>query len=159
MPFKYYCLVHNVFITITTSDNTCFNVIETRQELTHPPWDTSTDHAMTGKLLLSVGGKLHPADLPPTDKDPSVFFWDIPAGINFQPEIYIDIIDYMDKKIDLLIKHECQFTWINGFMEDDFADYFRVMSQFRGIQAEFKYGEGFVGHKYLGYFADYKLLP
>lgn len=117
------------------------------------------DRQVSYEALLSVGGKLHPADLPPTDKDSSVFFWDIPVGINFQPEIYIDITDYMDKKIDLLIKHECQFSWINGFMQDDFADYFSVMSRFKGIQAEFIYGEGFVGHKYLGYFTDYRLLP
>jgi LmbE family N-acetylglucosaminyl deacetylase len=130
---------------------------------TNPPWDTSTDHAMTGKLvtevLLSVGGKLHPADLPPISKAPSVFFWDIPAGMGFEPVAYVNITDQIEQKIELIKKHQSQFAWMNTFMDDDFTDYCRTLSRMRGIQGGFKYAEGFIGHKILGYVCDYRLLP
>lgn len=131
--------------------------------LTNPPWDPSTDHGMTGKLvtevLLSVGGNLHPADFPPIDKAPSVFFWDIPAGMGFEPGAYVDISDYIDRKMEALKKHECQFAWMNTFMVDDFTDYCKVLARFRGIQYGCKYAEGFIAHKILGFCADYRLLP
>ena len=131
--------------------------------LTNPPWDPSTDHGMTGKLvtevLLSVGGKLHPADLPPIEKKPHVFFWDIPAGLGFRPEIYVDISPYIDQKVEAIRAHQCQFDWMQEFMEDDFADYCRTLSRYRGLQAGAAYAEGFVGHKMHGFMADPRLLP
>lgn len=132
---------------------------------TNPPWDTSTDHAMTGRLvtevLLSVPGKNIPADEPPVTKKISVFFWDIPAGIGFQPEAYVDISDVIDLKIEALSKHRSQMEWMRQYFQDDtdFFEYCKVLSRFRGIQAGVKYAEGFIGHKILGYMADYRLLP
>ena len=74
---------------------------------THNPKDTSTDHAMTSKLitevLLVVGGKLVPTEEPPITKVPSVFFWDIPAGFKFDPQIFVDITDVMEEKIAAIV--------------------------------------------------------
>ena len=130
---------------------------------TNPPWDPSTDHGMTGKLvtevLLTVGGKLHPADLPPIGKAPSVFFWDISSGMGFEPGAYVDISKYIDKKLELLLKHESQYAWMLEFADDPFTEMCRVLGRMRGIQAGCKYAEGFIAHKILGYTADYRLLP
>jgi len=131
--------------------------------LTNPPWDPSTDHGMTGRLvtqvLLSVGGKQHPADLPPIDKTPQVFFWDIPAGMGFQPEVYVDISDVIERKLQAIAAHKSQYAWMNEFMEDDFADYCRALSGYRGFQAGKKYAEGFVAHKMYAFMADPRMLP
>ena len=131
--------------------------------LTNPPWDPSTDHGMTGKLvtevLLSVGGKQHPADLPPIEKAPSVFFWDIPAGMGFQPEVYVDISDEIEQKVEAIRCHASQNAWMNTFMEDDFSDYCRSLSRYRGFQAQCNYAEGFVGHRVYAFPADPRLLP
>jgi N-acetylglucosamine malate deacetylase 1 len=130
---------------------------------TNPPWDPSTDHAMTGKIvtevLLSVGGNLHPADLPPIQKSPSVFFWDIAGGMGFEPGAYVDISEYLDKKLELLAKHESQYAWMLEFSEDAFTEMCRVVARMRGIQAGCRYAEGFIAHKILGFTADYRLLP
>lgn len=132
--------------------------------LTNPPWDTSTDHAITGRLvtqvLLSVGGKQHPADLPPIVKTPHVFFWDIPAGIGFHPEVYVDISAEMDEKAQALRCHKSQQDW----MEDsnntsDFEDYLYSMFRFRGCQCGVQYAEGFVPHRMYTFMADPRLLP
>lgn len=130
---------------------------------TNPPWDPSTDHGMTGKLvtemILSVQGKLVPADEPPINKTPCIFFWDIPAGMGFEPLAYVDITEYMDKKLEALSSHKSQWAWMNTVMDDEFKEYCSTLARFRGIQAGYKYAEGFIGHKILGYVADYKLLP
>lgn len=131
--------------------------------LTNPPWDPSTDHGMTGRLvtqvLLSVGGKLHPADLPPIEKTPSVFFWDIPAGIGFQPEVYVDISDVIEQKLQCIMNHKSQYDWMQEFMKDDFTDYCRALSHYRGLQAGTEYAEGFVSHKMYAFMADPRKLP
>lgn len=131
--------------------------------LTNPPWDPSADHGMTGRLvtqvLLSVGGKQHPADLPPITKTPQVFFWDIPGGIGFQPEVYVDITEVMDEKIKAIAAHKSQGTWMREFMDDDFVDYCRALSAYRGLQAGRKYAEGFISHKMYAFMADPRMLP
>ena len=57
--------------------------------LTHYPNDPSTDHTTTGnivsKLMLSLMGKLIPADEPPVTKKVSLFYFDNAAGIDFCP--------------------------------------------------------------------------
>ena len=83
---------------------------------THSPKDTSTDHAMTSKLitevLLVVGGKLVPTEEPPITKVPSVFFWDIPAGFKFDPQIFVDITDVMEEKIAAIGCHKSEIPWV-----------------------------------------------
>ena len=131
--------------------------------LTNPPWDPSTDHGMTGRLvtqvLLSVGGKQHPADLPPIDKTPQVFFWDIPGGIGFQPEFYVDISQEMDTKLKAIQCHASQNAWTSTFMDDDFLEYAQALSKFRGLQAAVDFAEGFVSHKMYAFMADPRNLP
>lgn len=134
--------------------------------LTNPPFDQSTDHAMTGRIvsevILSLPGKLIPAEEEPITKKPSVFYWDIPGGIGFHPEIWVDISDFMDRKLAAVAEHKSQFQWTSDYMPKgswDFLDYCRTMARYRGIQAGFRYAEGFIGYKILGYVADYRLLP
>jgi LmbE family N-acetylglucosaminyl deacetylase len=134
--------------------------------LTNPPFDQSTDHAMTGRLVsevvLSLPATLIPADEPPIDKKPSIFYWDIPGGIGFNPEIWVDISEFMEEKLKAVAEHKSQFQWTADYMPEgswDFIDYCRTMARFRGIQGGYKYAEGFVGYKILGYVADYRLLP
>lgn len=131
--------------------------------LTNPPWDPSTDHGMTGRLvtqvLLSVGGKQHPADLPPIEKSPMVFFWDIPGAMGFQPEIYVDISEEMETKLKAIACHECQYAWNKTFMDDDIFDYAQSMARYRGFQAGVDFAEGFVSHKMYAFMADPRKLP
>ena len=131
--------------------------------LTHSPADTSTDHAMTSKLitevLLIVGAKLVPTEEPPIEKTPSVFFWDIPGGFCFEPQIYVDITDVMDQKIAAMACLQSEMAWMEGFLHDDYLDSMRAQSRFRGYQYGCKYAEGFTAYQVLGFVADYRLIP
>ena len=146
--------------------------------LTHPIWDADGEHAIAGKLiadsLLIVGGKLHPADLPPIQKLPHLFYMDTMAGSTqqnqyamrnykandqtfyltpgvhsnewFAPEAYVDISVYAQQK----------FAMIPDTVLHDGA---KAQSRIRGLQMGTRYAEAFTGHRIVGHVADYRLLP
>lgn len=126
--------------------------------LTHHPRDYSTDHNMTAKLvtevLLSVGGKLHPASLPPIQKTPHVFF----SAEN--GKVFVDISDVIDKKVEMLKCHKSQVAWILEFHpEEEISARMIAGDHMRGIWNGCQYAESFDAHKILGFCADYRLLP
>ena len=125
--------------------------------------DGSTDHAKTAELvtrvILSVGGRHHNADLPPIDKKPQVFFFTSGGNIENAPRAYVDITDVMETKKKMLYCHESQYLWMQEFMEGDFCDSMVGISRMLGIQAGFRYAEGFTAFNFPGYRGDYRLLP
>ena len=125
--------------------------------------DGSTDHAITAELvtrvILSVGGRHHNADLPPIDKKPQVFFFTAGGNIENMPRAYVDITDVIETKKKMLYCHESQYMWMQTFMEGDFCDAMLGICRMLGIQAGCKYAEGFVAFDFPGYRGDYRLLP
>jgi len=125
--------------------------------------DGSTDHAITSELvtrvILSVGGRHHNADLPPINKKPQVFFFTSGGNIENTPRAYVDISDVIDIKKKMLYCHESQYMWMQEFMEGDFCDSMLGISRVLGIQAGCKYAEGFTAFNFAGYRGDYRLLP
>ena len=150
-------------------DESLFDTPETREAVltairwadpdiifTHNPRDYSTDHNMTARLvtevLLTTGGKLHPAALPPIEKKPMVFF----VG----NKCFVDITEQIDTKMAMICCHQSQIGWLREFHpEADFTDRQKVADRVRGMWAGVQYAEGFEAHKILGYTADYRLLP
>ena len=123
---------------------------------THNPRDFSSDHNMTARLvtevLLSVGGKHHPADLPPIEKKPHVFF----EGT----KCFVNISDQMQTKMDMLRCHKSQLGWMETFLDgEDFTEQIQAICRMYGMWSGSEYVEGFEAHKILGYCADYRLLP
>lgn len=146
--------------------------------ITHAPWDGDSDHNIASKLiadsLLIVGGKLHPADLPPINKLPHLFYTDTNAGNClenrpyfrnyrttdqtfyltpgvhsndwYEPEAYVDITSVMDQKLAM-------------FSDAENAEKMRIQCRMRGIQMGVKFAEGITGHRIVGHIADYRLLP
>ena len=125
--------------------------------------DGSTDHAMTSQLvtrvILSVGGRHHNADLPPINKKPQVFFFTSGGNIENNPRAYVDITEQMETKKKMLYCHESQYMWMQEFVEGDFCDSMVANSRMLGIQAGYRYAEGFVAFDFPGYRGDYRLLP
>ncbi len=131
--------------------------------LTHFPGDPSTDHNMIGtlvaRMIQCLGGKNVPSDERPIRKAPSLFFFETGAGVHFLPETYVDISKFMDTKLQALGKHKSQFAWMSTFEEQDFADYCRIISEFRGLQAGCRFAEAYRGHWIHSFMPNFKLLP
>ena len=130
---------------------------------TNYPGDPSTDHNVTGtvvsRVMLSLPGKNVPAGEPPIARKPSLFYWDTGAGINFQPEAYVDISGEMETKLQALACHQSQQAWMDTFQIHNFADHVRILSEWRGLQAGCRCAEGFRAFRIHGYMPDFRLLP
>lgn len=130
---------------------------------THNPTDESPDHATTSKLvrnmMLSLPGRNQQSTEAPCMKKPSLFFWENGLGVNFLPEIYVDISEEFDAKYAALQNHESQKSWMSVFEPHELGEDMRILAEFRGMQYGCKYAETFRGFKIHGYMADYRLLP
>ncbi|HUX20024.1 MAG TPA: PIG-L deacetylase family protein [Spirochaetia bacterium] len=130
---------------------------------TNYPGDMSTDHNVTGtvvgRVMLSLPGKNGPADEPPFEKAPSLFYWDTAAGMGFEPEAYVDISDVFDLKQESLSKHESQAVWMDVFQPHQFLDHSRILAECRGLQSGVRYAEGFLAFRIHGFMPDFRLLP
>ncbi|NBD22269.1 PIG-L deacetylase family protein [Paenibacillus glycinis] len=131
--------------------------------LANYPEDASTDHAVTGKIvsevMLSIPGKLIPADEPPIAKNPSLFYYSSAAGIGFLPEAYVDISDVFPVKKEALSKHASQFNWMDVYQTHNLINILEIADKFRGLQAGCQYAEGFRAFRIHGYMPNFKLLP
>jgi len=71
-----------------------------------------------------------------------VLYYEVPTSQNFQPEVFVDIKDVLDKKLQLLEIHASQVerTKVENLTILESA---RSCAIFRGYQGRVKYAEGF----------------
>jgi LmbE family N-acetylglucosaminyl deacetylase len=132
---------------------------------TNYPEDPSVDHHVTAQmvsdLMLSLPGKLLPADEAPCEKVPTLFYADTMEP-RFFPEAYVDITDEIDDKIKSRDCHLSQVAWMRrvaSFSDYDAEGQIRTVAAFRGLQTGCKYAEGFRAFRILGYMPNFNLLP
>jgi LmbE family N-acetylglucosaminyl deacetylase len=117
--------------------------------ITHNPDDYMPDHTAVSKLVFdasfaaSVPRYKTEKDLPASELTP-IYYMDTLAGVNFQPELYVDVTDFIDKKIEMLECHKSQLEWMREHDHIDFADMVRTCSRYRGYQCGADYAEGVV---------------
>ena len=114
--------------------------------ITHDPNDYMEDHLQVGKLVFEASftasvGHMFPEY--PAYKVVPIYYMDNLAGVNFLPEEYVDVTDYIDKKIEALECHESQLKWMLEHDKIDFSEFVRSCSRFRGLQSGVKFAEGF----------------
>ncbi len=115
--------------------------------ITMDPNDYMCDHVATSKLAFDASFMAtvphyvtkHPA----IDKVVPIFYMDTSQGVNFQPTEYVDITEFMDKKIEMLLCHESQAKWLMEHDNNDYTESTRILSRFRGMQSGVQYAEGF----------------
>lgn len=121
---------------------------------THPTKDYNPDHALTGQIITDIAVMIPIAKLEtkekPYDVIPSIWYFESALSMGFNPTDYVDITDYFETKKKMLGCMESQKAWMAANYatlrddEDKFFDSIRVMGEFRGMQAQCKYAEGFV---------------
>ncbi len=71
-----------------------------------------------------------------------VLYYEVPTTQNFEPDVFVNITDVLDKKLDLLKLHASQVdkTRVENLTIVESA---RSCANFRGFQGRVKYAEGF----------------
>jgi LmbE family N-acetylglucosaminyl deacetylase len=93
--------------------------------------DTHQDHRITAQASISA-----------TRYIKEVLYYEVPTSKNFEPDIFVDVGDVLDKKLELLKLHASQVdkTRVENLSILESA---QSCANFRGYQGRVKYAEGF----------------
>ena len=95
------------------------------------PDDTHQDHRHLAQAIMSATRYIR-----------NVLFYEGPTTQNFNPQVFVEISDTLDKKIAALQAHHSQVMKTN--IEDlSIVEVARSSANFRGIQGRVKYAEAF----------------
>lgn len=95
------------------------------------PDDTHQDHRHLAQGIMSATRYIR-----------NVLFYEGPTTQNFNPQVYIDITDTLDRKIDALKAHRSQVMKTN--IENlSIVEMARSFANFRGTQGRVRYAEAF----------------
>jgi LmbE family N-acetylglucosaminyl deacetylase len=95
------------------------------------PDDTHQDHRHLAQAIMSATRYIR-----------NVLFFEGPTTQNFNPQVFVDISDTLDKKVEALQAHRSQVMKTN--IEDlSIVEVARSSANFRGIQGRVKYAEAF----------------
>lgn len=95
------------------------------------PDDTHQDHRHLAQAVMSATRYIR-----------NVLFYEGPTSQNFNPHVFVDISDTIDKKIDALNAHRSQVMKTN--IEDlSIVEVASSCANFRGIQGRVKFAEAF----------------
>ena len=72
-----------------------------------------------------------------------IYYMDTLCGVNFNPTEYVDVSEYIDKKLEMLECHESQIVWMRDHDGIDFPDMVKTCCRYRGFQCGADYAEGF----------------
>jgi LmbE family N-acetylglucosaminyl deacetylase len=111
--------------------------VKPRFIFTHWRDDTHQDHRNLTACTLAA-----------TRYIPNFLFYESPSSQNFNPNVYVDITEVLDKKIELLKIHASQISKTN-IEETTIIDIASSAATFRGIQARVRYAEGFASQRLL----------
>ncbi len=135
-----------------SNEDTVLKVIEVIRQvnpdliITHDPDDYMEDHRQTSQIVFDASFSVSVPHYETQSKATGIvpiYYMDTLAGINFQPEEYVDITKYIDKKLKALDKHESQIKWMSDHDEINFLDFAKTVSKFRGLQCNVAYAEAF----------------
>jgi LmbE family N-acetylglucosaminyl deacetylase len=109
--------------------------------------DYNPDHSISGRI---VDDCIHMSTVPLIKtkseictKIPHVYFMDTIAGVNFVPEIYVDISAVFETKSKMVAQHESQNSWMKDIFGYEMEAFLEIPAKFRGLQAKCKMAEAF----------------
>lgn len=109
--------------------------------------DYNPDHSISGRIVddcISIAKiPLVKTGHEPVDNIPPVYFMDTPAGVNFVPEVYVDITSTFEKKVEMVRQHQSQNAWMTDLFGYDMETFLDIPARFRGLQAGCKLAEAF----------------
>ena len=115
--------------------------------ITHAPNDYMPDHIEVSKLAFgasfSASVPHYRPDLGEATAVAPIFYMENASMVDSEPDIYVDITEEMDTKLQMLSCHKSQIVWLLEHDNVDILDKTRAQSRFRGCQCGVFYAEGF----------------
>ena len=109
--------------------------------------DYNADHTVSGKLVDDCVPMARIPNIrtesPPTDVIPHVYYMDTPAGVNFAPELYVDITAVFARKVEMVQHHASQASWMKDLYGYELEAFLEIPARFRGLQAGCAMAEAF----------------
>jgi len=131
--------------------------------ITHYPDDYHSDHINTSRLVFEAtylaNLKLWKTDYPASTKLPYLYYMDTIAGINFEPQEYVDITDTIDTKVEMMLKMQSQLGWLEEMHNCKATDFIKSVATFRGFQAAVPFAEAFTQQKMYPQGLTKRVLP
>ena len=115
--------------------------------ITHDPEDYMPDHVAVSKLVFAAS---FAASVPQykTSVDTKaavtpIYYMDNLAGVDFIPTEFVDVTEFVDKKLEMLNCHESQIVWMRDHDGIDFPDMVKTCCRYRGFQCGADYAEAY----------------
>lgn len=109
--------------------------------------DYNPDHTRTGQMVWDTHVMATvpniPTGHPPTDHIHEIWFYDTLAGVDFQPEFYVDISAQWETKTRMIECHKSQVDWLVAQYGKSPTYYAGIQTRFRGYQVGCEYAEAF----------------
>ncbi|MEK7412192.1 MAG: PIG-L family deacetylase [Planctomycetota bacterium] len=109
--------------------------------------DYNPDHSISGMIVDEC---VHMAGVPniktaspPHPHIAHIYFMDTPAGVGFEPEIYVDITSTFATKKRMVEQHASQNGWTKHLFGYELEEFLGIPAQFRGLQAGCRMAEAF----------------
>lgn len=131
----------------------------------HGPTDYHPDHRAAGQVAedsrIPSSVRLVETSLPHINKVPHLFYMDNPVGLEFEPEVYVDISTVFETKREMLLSHESQDTWMRTVFGEhtSITDMMEQNAAIRGSAAGVAFAEGFREVKTFPRTGSFGLLP
>ena len=118
--------------------------------ITHGPDEYMVDHSITNTIVFDASMAAtvghYPTDhpeYPVFEKFTPIFQMENTNLINSFPEIFVDITDTIDTKVQMYLQHKSQIEWLKDHDNVDTAETMKAYSRARGMQCDTGYVEGF----------------
>lgn len=115
--------------------------------ITHAPNDYHQDHRTVSELVF-VSSFIAAVPNVKTESTrheqiPPIYYMDTLAGVDFQPTDYVDIMETLETKLEMLRCHKSQLEWLGDYNGIDIVEFATTVARFRGLQSGVRYAEGF----------------
>jgi len=126
-----------------------FRIAKPEVVICHWRQDYNPDHSISGMIVdecIHMSGipNIKTASPPFVSPEiPHVYFMDTPAGVGFEPELYVDISETFATKVQMVGQHISQNSWMKNIFGYELEAFLEVPAKFRGLQAGCKLAEAF----------------
>ena len=131
--------------------------------ITHGEHEYMVDHSITSTIVfdatMAATVSHYPSEYPVFEKYPPIFYMENTSLINSFPEIFVDISDTIDIKVQMYSQHKSQVEWLKVHDDYDVCESIKSYARTRGLQCDTGYVEGFTFCKQAHHLPLKRYLP